>query len=208
MSGTSSPKRSSPPTGSPHLSEIATSARDGALQQLAAEAARFAAPQAPEPTTPLPLPDEPARPVTVVPRPTRPTSATPPGYVPVAVAPERGNTRPVVPVDGRIHMRMAQATIDALDGAVGSWRADDPVALRDLERATLIRVGIAMLLADIAQNGKNGAVGEAVRAALDPAVRHTDEPMPSLTRWLRQAPSQATADVDRTADQTVAVASG
>ena len=141
-------------------------------------------------------------------RPPRTDSPTPPGYVPVAVAPERGNTRPVVPVDGRIHMRMAQATIDAVDAVVGSWRTDDPVALRDLERATLIRVGVALLLADIAQNGKGGAVGEAVRAALDPVVRHTDEPMPSLTRWLRRAPSPAAADVDRSEDQTAAVASG
>ena len=190
------------------MSEIATSARDGALQKLAAEAARFAAPPTPEPAAPFPQPAASARPMAVMPRPPRTDSATPPGYVPVAVAPERGNTRPVVPVDGRIHMRMAQATIDAVDAVVGSWRADDPIALRDLERATLIRVGVAMLLADIAQNGKSGAVREAVRAALDPAVRHTDEPMPSLTRWLRRAPSSAAADVDRSEDQNAAVASG
>lgn len=187
------------------MSEIATSARDGALQKLAAEAARFAAPPTPESVAPL---ARPARPVPVTSRSPRTHASAPPGYVPVAVAPERGNTRPVVPVDGRIHMRMAQATIDAVDDIVAAWRADDPVALRDLERATLIRVGIAMLLTDVAQNGDAGAVGEAARAALDPAVRHTDEPMPPLTRWLRRAPALATADGDRSADRPDGGASG
>jgi hypothetical protein len=47
-----------------------------------------------------------------------------------------------------------------------------------------------MVLADVAQSGKRGAVGEAVRAALDPAVRHTAQPMPALSRWIRPAPQQ------------------
>jgi hypothetical protein len=179
------------------LSETATSARDGALAKLAAEAARFAAqPPALDP----PLEPTPTRPVAVLTRPARPATAGPPGYVPVAVAPERGNTRPVVPVDGRIHMRMAQATIDAVDAVAAAWRTDEPVALRDLERATLIRVGVAMALADVAQNGQRGAVGEAIRAALDPAVRHTDQPLPDLTRWLRPAPAAATPAADPSGD--------
>ena len=164
------------------MSSSAPSARDGALAKLAAEAARFAAPPPPDP-------------------------AGPAGYVPVAVAPERGNTRPVVPVDGRIHMRMAQATIDALDEVVRGWKASSPAALRDLERATIVRVGIAMLLADVAQNGERGAVGEAVRAALDPAVRHTDQPLPPLSRWLRPAPVGPTTDADPTGDPPGGVAS-
>lgn len=191
------------------MSDTATSARDGALAKLAAEAARFASAPAPDPPVPLTQPaTAPARPVAVIARSSGADPSAPPGYVPVAVAPERGNTRPVVPVDGRIHMRMAQATIDAVDAVAAAWRADDPVALRDLERATLIRVGVAMLLADVARNGSRGAVGEAVRAALDPAVRHTDGPLPPLTRWLRPAPSLATADVGRSVDQTADAASG
>jgi hypothetical protein len=187
------------------LSDTATSARDGALAKLTAEAARFAAP-IPQPAN---APIQPAgRPTPVVTRSTDPDPSAPPGYVPVAVAPERGNTRPVVPVDGRIHMRMAQATVDALDELAAAWRADEPVALRDLERATLVRVGIAMLLTDVTQNGSDGAVGEAIRAALDPAVRHTAQPMPSLSRWLRPAPSPGLSGVDRTADRSVDVASG
>lgn len=190
------------------MSDTATSARDGALAKLAAEAARFAAAPPPEPAATPAQPPPPTRPVAVIARSTNAQHIAPAGYVPVAVAPERGNTRPVVPVDGRIHMRMAQATIDALDEVAGAWRADDPVALRDLERATLVRVGIAMLLADVAQNGQGGAVGEAIRAALDPAVRHTDEPLPPLTRWLRRAPSPATADAAPTVDQTAGAVSG
>ena len=187
------------------MSDTATSARDGALAKLTAEAARFAAP-IPQPTS---APAQPGgRPIAIVARSAHPDLAAPPGYVPVAVAPERGNTRPVVPVDGRIHMRMAQATIDALDGLAAAWRADEPVALRDLERATLVRVGIALLLADVAQSGIDGAVGEAIRAALDPTVRHTDQPLPSLTRWLRPAPSPGLSGVDRTADRGVDVVSG
>jgi hypothetical protein len=190
------------------LSDTATSARDGALAQLAAEAARFAATPAPVPPATRASAAPPARPVAVLTRPSPADDASPAGYVPVAVAPERGNTRPVVPVDGRIHMRMARATIDALDEIALAWRADDPVGLRDLERATLVRVGVAMLLADVGQNGAAGAVGEAIRAALDPAIRHTDEPLPRLTRWLRSAPSQATVDADLTVGQTAAAASG
>jgi hypothetical protein len=187
------------------LSDIATSARDGALAKLTAEAARFAAP-IPQAVS---APRQPVgRPVAVVTQSTHRDLSAPPGYVPVAVAPERGNTRPVVPVDGRIHMRMAQATVDALDELAAAWRANEPVALRDLERATLVRVGIAMLLTDVAQNGIDGAVGEAIRTALDPGVRHTDQPMPSLTRWLRPAPSPGLNGVDRTADRPADAASG
>ncbi len=179
------------------MSSPASSARDGALAKLAAEAARFAAPPA---TPPGPAAPAAARPVTLVSRSPRPGRLAPPGYVPVAVAPERGNTRPVVPVDGRIHMRMAQATINAVDEIVVAWRGDDPVALRDLERATMVRIGIAMLLADVAQNGTRGAVGEAVRAALDPTVRHTDQPLPSLNRWLRPTPVRPASDADPNGD--------
>ena len=187
------------------MSSPAISARDGALAKLAAEAARFAAqPAGVSAAPPPPL----ARAVSVVPRPSRPHGDGPAGYVPVAVAPERGNTRPVVPVDGRIHMRMAQATIDAVDEIVTAWRGDDPVALRDLERATMVRIGIALLLADVTQNGKRGAVGEAVRAALDPSVRHTDRPLPALTRWLRRVPSQPTTDAGQIADLGGDAASG
>jgi transposase InsO family protein len=50
-----------------------------------------------------------------------------------------------------------------------------------------VRIGLAMVLADVEQNGADGAVGEAVRAALDPRVRHTDQPMPALARWLRRS---------------------
>ena len=186
------------------MSSAAQSARDGALAKLAAEAARFAAPP---PAAHAPPPRPLARPVSLVDPPPPPDPAGPAGYVPVAVAPERGNTRPVVPVDGRIHMRMAQATIDALDEVVRGWKASSPAALRDLERATIVRVGIAMLLADVAQNGERGAVGEAVRAALDPAVRHTDQPLPPLSRWLRPAPVGPTTDADPTGDPPGGVAS-
>lgn len=121
------------------------------------------------------------------PAPTSPSPADDPasqaGYVPVAVAPERGNTRPVVPVDGRLHMRVTQATLDALDAVIGAWKADHPER-RDLERATLVRIGLAMVLADIREHGEDGAVGEAVAAALDPAIRHTATAMPPLERWI------------------------
>lgn len=169
------------------------SARDDALAKLAAEAARFA----PTDTPPRPA----GEPLVVARQRFRPHSrpglaavdstardGAPAGYLPVAVAPERGNTRPLVPVDGRLHMRIAKPTIDALDEVVTSWRTHDPVGLRDLERATLVRVAIAMLLSDVALNGRKGAAGEAVRAALDPASRHTDKPLPQLSRWLRTAP--------------------
>ncbi len=121
------------------------------------------------------------RPVTDAPDPPDPAAYA--GYVPVAVAPERGNTRPVVPVDGRLHMRVAQSTLDALDGLVAEWKRDQPER-RDLERATLVRIGLAMVLADVREHGDQGAVGEAVTAALDPAVRHTAGPMPPLERWI------------------------
>lgn len=175
------------------MSSSPRSARDGALAQLAEEAARFAS------DGQRPMPDglggspesQPRRPMAVVADPPKPTGGgAPAGYVPVAVAPERGNTRPVVPVDGRLHMRVARSTLVALDEVVSRWRVDDPVALRDLERATLVRVGLAMALADIAAHGRHGAVGEAVAAALDPAVRHTDLPLPSLERWLRPRPQE------------------
>ena len=182
------------------MSRPATSARDGALAKLAAEAARFAAPTSIPAAAVVAMRSKPGG-VSIVPDAPGRAHGAPAGYVPVAVAPERGNTRPVVPVDGRIHMRMAQATIAALDEVVTSWRDGDPVALRDLERATMVRVGIALLLADITQNGDRGAVGEAVRAALDPAVRHTDQPMPSLSRWLRSTPAQPTTVEGPTADR-------
>ncbi len=172
-------------------SHSASAARDGALAKLAVEAARFtrdsdsSSPSSSTPatprtssSTPWPRHDE------------TQASVSARGYVPVAVAPERGNTRPVVPVGGRLHMRMAQETLDGLDHVVAEWRSHDPVGLRDLERATLVRIGIAMLLTDVAANGWAGASAEAVRHALNPAVRHTDTPMPDLTRWLRSSPEQ------------------
>ena len=168
--------------------------RTGALAELAQEAARFAAaPAAADRAAPAPARPRLPAPVRVIaPEPVPPPAApadepsgAPPGYVPVAVAPERGNTRPLVPVDGRLHMRMARPTLAALDAVAAAWRDDDPVGLRDLERATLVRVGVALALADIGLNGAHGAVGEAVRSALDPAVRHTDTPLPDLGRWLR-----------------------
>lgn len=182
----------------------AASARDGALAKLAVEAARFAAGADP---TARPTGAPGAASARAV-APLRPPSGAeePPGYVPVAVAPERGNTRPVVPVDGRIHMRMAQATIDALDDVVASWKANDPAGLRDLERATLIRIAVAMALTDVARHGSRGAVGEAVRAALDPAVRHTDTAMPPLARWLTSTPASVVAQPS--AGRPVGAASG
>lgn len=181
------------------MSETPISARDGALAKLAAEAARFTAPSEPRHTTIRAVPEEPPHPPAATPPP--PVAATPAGarpanpagYVPVAVAPERGNTRPVVPVDGRLHMRIAPAMLAELDTVARSWRDNDPVALRDLERATLVRVGIALALADITQNGTSGAVGEAIRTALDPAVRHTDAAMPTLARWIRDSPQEQAA---------------
>jgi hypothetical protein len=177
--------------------------RNGALAELAQEAARFAAAPA-DANRPASTPMRPRHPLPVRvigPEPTPPEAASadgpagaPPGYVPVAVAPERGNTRPLVPVDGRLHMRMARPTLAALDTVAAAWRGEDPAGLRDLERATLVRVGVALALADIRLNGAHGAVGEAVRAALDPAVRHTDTPLPDLERWLRprtELPPQA-----------------
>ncbi len=166
-----------------------TTARDGALAQLAAEAARFA--ESPPPTPPRVATPRQVEPPTRL-RASQPATASAEprstvggeGYVPVAVAPERGNTRPVVPVDGRLHMRVARATLDELDGVVSGWKKRHAAALRDLERATLVRIGLAMVLADVAQNGEKGAVGEAVRAALDPAVRHTAVAMPDLSRWM------------------------
>lgn len=174
------------------MSSPETSAREGALAKLAAEAARFA-------TRPLDdVPDRgrmnstPIRQFETLPASATTTHAAsgPAGYVPVAVAPERGNTRPLVPVDGRLHMRMAKPTVAALDEIVAGWRAHDPSALRDLERATLVRVAVAMLLSDVAQNGLAGATAEAVRAALDPSVRHTDTAMPDLNRWIRASPQE------------------
>lgn len=188
-----------------------SAARESALAKLAAEAARFT--KAPEPDSPHPVVRSAVRlPRTPHDRESR-ASASPvkvgrsAGYVPVAVAPERGNTRPVVPVDGRLHMRMAQSTVDALDEIVALWKSRDPAGLRDLERATLVRIGVAMLLADVAQNKTGGAVGEAVRRALDPVVRHTDSPMPDLSRWVRNFPleEQGPAEGSRRVDQSVSV---
>jgi hypothetical protein len=65
-----------------------------------------------------------------------------------------------------------------------------------------------MLLADVAQSGDRGAVGEAVRAALNPAVRHTDQPLPSLSRWIRPVPAPATSVSALSGDPTGGVASG
>jgi hypothetical protein len=179
-------------------------ARSDALAELAAEAARFARnDQPPEQAAPR------ARPRSTTPaRSSRSSSgrtrrlvnaaqaqlqegeAGLPGYVPNAVAPERGNTRPAVPVDGRLHLRVAPATVEALDQAVQVLRGTDPVGLRDLERATLVRIGAAIVLADLDANGSDGLVGEAVRAALDPALRHLAVPMPDPARWLRDAPAE------------------
>ncbi len=184
------------------MSDAAPSARDGALAKLAAEAARFAADPNRTPSPPVRQAGA-SRPLAPV-HPSRSYDATP-GYVPVAVAPERGNTRPVVPVDGRVHMRMAQATIDALDEVVASWKANDPIGLRDLERATVIRIAVAMALTDIALNDAHGAVGEAVRAALDPAVRHTDRPLPPLAKWITAAPDSG---VQQSADRPAVAVSG
>lgn len=181
------------------MSESTSTARAGALAKLAEEAARFSAAPSDEPTRPrrvrtpaAPSPTHAPSPV-VEASPLAPVSAltvaepagpaTREAYVPVAVAPERGNTRPVVPVDGRLHMRVAQPTLDAIDGVLRDWKTDRP-ELRDLERATLVRVGLALVLADIRAHGRDGAVGEAIDAALDPRVRHTDTPMPDLGRWL------------------------
>jgi len=166
-----------------------STSRTGALAELAQEAARFAAAPAradERPAAPVTT-SRPSRPVmrAIAPDEARQPAGAPAGYVPVAVAPERGNTRPVVPVDGRLHMRMARPTLAALDAVAAAWREEDPDGLRDLERATLVRVAIAMALTDVRLNGADGAVGEAVRAALDPAVRHTDAPLPDLERWLR-----------------------
>lgn len=171
------------------MSSPAPTAREGALAKLAAEAARFdsardSTQDATGPERARALKPAPA----LAPARTMATVATvDDGYVPVAVAPERGNTRPVVPVDGRLHMRVASRTLADIDDVVRGWKESDPAGLRDLERATLVRIGLAMVLADIAQSGQRGAVGEAVRTALDPAVRHTAQPMPALSRWIRRA---------------------
>ena len=107
-------------------------------------------------------------------------------------------------------MRMARPTVAALDEIVAGWRAHDPTGLRDLERATLVRVAVAMLLSDVAQNGLAGATAEAIRAALDPSVRHTDTAMPDLTRWIRAAPQERSSpSVDLVhADQPVVAGYG
>mgnify|MGYP003439153532 FL=1 len=84
-------------------------------------------------------------------------------------------------------MRVASVTLHEVDAIVRAWKDAAPQELRDLERATLVRVGLAMVLEDVRENGDDGAVGEAIRAALDPRVRHTDTPMPPLSRWLRKA---------------------
>ena len=112
--------------------------------------------------------------------------------MPNAVAPERGNTRPAVPVDGRLHLRAAPAAVDGLDEVITTWRARDPRGLRDLERATLIRIGIGIVLADVAAHGENGMVGEAVRAALDPAQRHLAVAMPDPRQMAPGGPSGRT----------------
>ncbi len=174
------------------MSGDGTSARDHALKDLAANAASFDRPATDVLTRPGPGPESGGGPVTRrrsvttrVPEPVAEAAgpAERAAYVPVAVAPERGNTRPAVPVDGRLHMRVAQATLDALDALVADWKDDHP-GRRDLERATLVRIGLAMVLADVREHGDQGAVGEAVAAALDPAVRHTANPMPPLERWI------------------------
>lgn len=185
-------------------------ARRDALAELAAEAARFAEPP-PETTTDPAQRTAPAQaPRTAPPAPSRAprrsratTSVRPaaageplPGYMPNAVAPERGNTRPAVPVDGRLHLRAAPAAVDGLDEVITTWRARDPRGLRDLERATLIRIGIGIVLADVAAHGENGMVGEAVRAALDPAQRHLAVAMPDPRRWLREAPQDVPGGED------------
>lgn len=189
------------------MSSSPMSARDGALAKLAAEAARFASDgQTRVPSRPA---DAPRRPVAIAADSATPARSVraPAGYVPVAVAPERGNTRPVVPVDGRLHMRVARSTLVALDDVVRRWRADEPVAFRDLERATLVRIGLALALADIEARGPRGAVGEAVTAALDPAVRHTDLPLPDLERWLRPTPVEPD-DAESGAARSVVAAFG
>jgi hypothetical protein len=72
----------------------------------------------------------------------------------------------------------------------------------------LIRVGIALALTDIAEHGRGGAVGEAIRSALDPATRHTDRPMPDLLRWLRASPTSASSADPSVAARPAAAASG
>ena len=171
--------------------------RADALAELAAEAAKFVADVVP---AGVPV----ARPVSKLRRVRPPESSaasmTPSasrdaslaigaGYVACAVAPERGNTRPIVPVDARLHLRIAPATVAALDAAVQTLRDEAP-GLRDLERATLVRIGAGLVLADLRANGNGGAVGEAVRAALDPSHRHLAEPLPDLKRWFRRSPSE------------------
>ena len=178
------------------MSPDTPSARDGVLKALQEEAARFSQPASAGTRSESPRPPRPAassgrrEPAAVVApiRPPEPVAdmsdpASSAGYVPVAVAPERGNTRPTVPVDGRLHLRGAQPTLDALDAVVAEWKSDNPER-RDLERATLVRIGLAMVLADIREHGEEGAVGEAITAALDPAVRHMAVPMPPLERWI------------------------
>lgn len=176
------------------MSSPTATAREGALAKLAAEAARFerATPD-PEQSAGPGIARPPARVLAAAPSPAdTPSMATDDavgdGYVPVAIAPERGNTRPALAVDGRLHMRVARPTLAQIDAIVRAWKDADPVALRDLERATIVRVGLGLVLADVAQNGASGAVGEAVRTALDPAVRHTTSEMPRLSRWLRRSP--------------------
>lgn len=173
-------------------------ARVDALAELAAEAARFASRPSAEPQAVAGAPRRPRTRGAARPRRTPAPVATHaaqtaaeglPGYVPNAVAPERGNTRPAVPVDGRLHLRAAPAAVAALDEAVAGLRRTDPAALRDLERATLVRIGIGLVLADVRAHGARGVVGEAVRAALDPAQRHLDVPMPDPARWLRTDPT-------------------
>lgn len=181
------------------MSSHPTSARAGALAKLAEEAARFGTQSTDESrpsgrgsTTHL-GPTPPQRMAVVATGGVEHDGLA--GYVPVAVAPERGNTRPALPVDGRLHMRMAKPTLRALDAIVERWRAADPSGLRDLERATLVRIAIAMLIADVTQNARGGAAAEAVRAALEPTTRHTTTPMPDLSRWLRTSPLEERADV-------------
>ena len=183
--------------------ETTPQARTDALAELKAEAARFAATGASgqgaegaggqRPPTPKQRPRTApkAKPAKVVAAPGGDdggSAVLPAAYVPNAVAPERGNTRPLVPVDGRLHLRAAPAMIEALDDAVAALRRTNPKGLRDLERATLVRIGAAVVLADVNAHGANGLIGEAVRAALDPAQRHLDVPMPDPIRWLRSTP--------------------
>jgi hypothetical protein len=114
------------------------------------------------------------------------------GHSPAALAPERGHPRPAVLVRHRLPVPLADEVVAALEDARMQFRAeglDTPLAL-------LVRACVSLGLADLRDRATAGAVGEAVRGALDPARRGSPTPLPDPGRWLARPVQHGSAKAE------------